>query len=150
MGIQGYKANNNKGHGLYINFAFDVEVRNVTVYNFPEDNFHVNDGWHVYVFDCYSANGGDSCYYFNSEQCKLARSSSDGAPYSLEMGNTSVSLQLSVTDCHFEGATTAGILLGGTPITGYQTTLSWSASMALLTPVPERLHHSTVLLMETL
>ena len=109
MQIEGFKGSYSTGHGIYFKNGFDAEFRSVVINNFPEDNIRIEDGWHIYIRDVYSAHAGSNCFYIDGASVSLQKAVSDAGLYSLTIGSHGGGAD--VRGCHFEGAFIAGIRL---------------------------------------
>jgi hypothetical protein len=81
----------------------------VTILTPGEDGIHIEDGDTFFLNACYVNNPGNIAYYVDTMYTHFIHCSSDGGLYSFSLADTGNRL----TDCHSEGATTAGILLAG-------------------------------------
>lgn len=111
LAIEGFKETYSTGCGIYFRNGFDGEFRRLIVHNFPENNFHLEHGWHLYIRDCYAPHAGESNFFIDSPHCSIRKGVSDGGPYALSIGSNATPAE--ITDCHFEGATIAAIRIQG-------------------------------------
>jgi hypothetical protein len=101
------------GNGISLTNIANATLRNLVVSAFGTNNIYVDaTSNHVYIRDVYAATAINANFRIDGANCSLNKAVSDGGAYSLQIGNTAA-MYVSVSDCHFEGATTAGIAVSG-------------------------------------
>ena len=112
MQILGDGATYGAGNGISINDASGGELRNITIALFGSDNIFIgSNSNNIYIRDTYSTLATDSNFYLNGAHISLIRASSDGGSNSVEID--SAASDVSILDSHFEGPSSAGLLISG-------------------------------------
>jgi hypothetical protein len=95
-------------NGIVLENVADVTLQNMVISDFGTYNVWVKPGsYYVTMREVYSAGAGSDNFHIDGENCILDRCAADSAAYSAYFGSGGYDAR--VTNCIFEGATTAAV-----------------------------------------
>lgn len=98
-------------HGVNMVNVAGVNLTNMVVANFAAHGVYASGGYSCEVFHVYSAQNGNSNFYFDQEFNSVKSCRTDGGLYGIQ--TTSLGFGTAVENSHFEGATTRAAQING-------------------------------------